>query len=157
MIVDMRKLLNHEQQRENDDSPLSLPMLIGDERRFKQVLINLVKNAIKFTTKGSIKIKATYELPSQTMIVHVEDTGVGIASEDLNKLFSKFGKLHRTAEINNEGVGLGLTIVKQIVEAADGLVVAESDGVGKGSCFIFSMRMPMIEREQLSANQVDVG
>ena len=56
-------------------------------------------------------------------------------------LFSRFGKLHRTAELNNEGIGLGLTIVKQIVEASGGSIIAESGGPNRGSCFIFSMQM----------------
>ena len=130
-------------------------MLVGDERRLKQVLINLVKNAIKFTSKGSIEIKTSYDVTNQLLIVHVEDTGVGIASADLSKLFSKFGKLHRSADINNEGIGLGLTIVKQIVEAGSCQVVAESEGEGKGSCFIFSMRMPIFRREK--SNETESG
>ena len=91
-------------------------MLIGDERRFKQVLINLVKNALKFTNKGSIKIKASYNMLLQSIVVHIEDTGAGIKKEDFHKLFTRFGKLERTASMNSEGIGLGLTIVQQILE-----------------------------------------
>ena len=89
-----------------------IPMLIGDERRFKQVLINLVKNAIKFTNTGSISIKASYDRTLRQLIVHIKDTGTGIDQKDFSKLFCKFGKLQRTANLNNEGIGLGLTIVK---------------------------------------------
>ena len=92
--------------------PQKLPKLIGDERRFKQILINLVKNALKFTISGSITIKANYCHLQKSLEVQVVDTGIGIAQEDLGKLFSKFGKLHRTANLNHEGIGLGLTIVK---------------------------------------------
>ena len=87
-------------------------MLIGDERRLKQVLLNLVKNAQKFTHRGSIEIKANYNAAKDDLIVQVKDTGAGIAQEDIHKLFNRFGKLHRTAEMNHEGIGLGLTIVK---------------------------------------------
>ena len=73
--------------------------------------------------------------------MHILDTGVGILSEDIPKLFSQFGKLHRTAEINNDGIGLGLTIVKQIVEEASGKVTVESAGPNCGSRFIFHMKM----------------
>ena len=73
--------------------------------------------------------------------MHVLDSGAGIACEDLPKLFSLFGKLHRTAEINNDGIGLGLTIVKQIVEAASGTISAESEGLDCGSCLLLFMRM----------------
>ena len=71
--------------------------LNGDERRFKQVLINLVKNSLKFTEKGKIIIKASFCQPTNELTVHVRDTGVGIAPDDRKKLFSRFGKLHRTA------------------------------------------------------------
>ena len=79
------------------------------------------------------------------LIVDVIDTGVGIAAADMGALFSRFGKLHRTADMNNEGIGLGLTIVKQIVESAQGKVTVSSEGVGKGSTFSFSMMMPTVD------------
>ena len=108
-----------------------LPMrLIGDERRFKQVLINLVKNSFKFTEKGYILIKAGYNYKEQCLHVSVSDTGVGIAARDMPKLFSRFGKLHRTAQMNHEGIGLGLTIVQQIVRQSGGEVTVKSKGIG---------------------------
>ena len=90
-------------------------LLIGDERRYKQVLINLVKNAIKFTSKGVIEIEQKYLKREGCLQVKIIDTGAGIAAEDIAKLFTRFGKLHRTAKMNHEGIGLGLTIVDQIV------------------------------------------
>ena len=69
----------------------------------------------------------------------MRDTGSGIAPEDLNKLFSRFGKLHRTAQQNHEGIGLGLTIVKQIVDQSEGEIRVYSDGLGHGSVFEFTM------------------
>ena len=86
--------------------------LIGDSRRLKQVLINLVKNAMKFTQRGKIEIKVCYLEVQKMLVIHVEDNGTGIADEDFPKLFTRFGKLQRTAEMNSEGIGLGLTIVK---------------------------------------------
>ena len=79
-------------------------------------MINLLKNAIKFTTLGFIKIKVDYNYDISALVVHVEDTGAGIESEDFSKLFSLFGKLARTASQNSDGIGLGLTIVKQIID-----------------------------------------
>ncbi len=95
--------------------------------------MNLVKNALKFTMQGEIEIKAAYVLNEEnisesTLQVDIQDTGVGIAEEDLGKLFTRFGKLQRTAEINSEGLGLGLTIVRQIVESAGGAVTVTSAG-----------------------------
>ena len=71
----------------------------------------------------------------------MKDTGVGIASEDLLKLFNRFGKLQRTAQMNSEGIGLGLNIVKQIIDLSGGSISAHSDGLGHGSTFTFSMKM----------------
>ena len=95
---------------------------MGDGRRLKQVLLNLVKNALKFTTRGKIEIKVWYNSKLGSLIVHVEDSGVGIEPEDLSKLFHQFGRLHRTTHMNDDGIGLGLTIVKQLVEAYQGTV-----------------------------------
>ena len=71
-----------------------------------------------------------------------------MAPEDFPKLFTRFGKLHRTAEMNSEGIGLGLTMVKQIVETGGGKVGVESDGIGKGSLFSFCMKMEQAEMEE---------
>ena len=79
-----------------------------------------MKNALKFTMSGSIEIKASYMISPEgnLLIVHIKDSGQGITAEDIPKLFTRFGKLQRTAEMNSEGIGLGLTIVKQIVESS---------------------------------------
>ena len=121
-----------------------MPILIGDERRFKQVLINLVKNALKFTFEGSIEVTVRYNKAKKVLIAQVADTGCGIAREDIHRLFTRFGKLQRTAEINSTGIGLGLTIVKQIVEQSGGEIEVKSDGVDLGSQFLFSMNLDYI-------------
>ena len=82
---------------ESESQTLPPREIIGDERRFKQVLINLVKNAFKFTIKGQIEIDANYDYSSQYLKVQVTDTGIGISEEDQPKLFKKFGTLARTA------------------------------------------------------------
>ena len=110
--------------------------------------MNLVKNAIKFTEKGSISVKATYDENSELLNVSVEDTGHGICKQDISELFKKFGKLQRTAAINSAGIGLGLTIVKQIVESAGGKVSVYSEGLGKGSSFGFTLKLEQEEKEK---------
>ena len=71
----------------------------------------------------------------------MRDTGKGILAQDIPKLFTRFGKLHRTAKTNDEGIGLGLKIVSMIIEACSGSVSVKSDGPGKGSCF--TLMIPM--------------
>ena len=82
-----------------------------------------------------------YSSEKEKLKLQVRDTGSGIAESDASKLFSRFGKLARTQNVNQEGIGLGLTIVKSIVEASGGKVKLYSAGVNKGSTFQFSMRM----------------
>ena len=69
------------------------------------------------------------------------DTGIGIEAVDMPKLFTRFGKLQRTASMNSEGIGLGLNIVSKIIELAGGDIEVFSNGVGQGSLFCFSMAM----------------
>lgn len=78
----------------------------------------------------------------------MNDTGAGIAKEDISKLFTRFGKLHRTAQINSAGIGLGLTIVKQIIESCNGHIEVRSDGVNMGSSVLFSMQMEEVPNDR---------
>ena len=89
----------------------SLPKLLkGDVSRLKQILINLVKNALKFTKSGYVKIVAAYDEDAELIMVHVVDNGKGIHKKDIKTIFEAFGKLKRTAQINSEGIGLGLMV-----------------------------------------------
>ena len=84
--------------------------------RFQQVLINLVRNALKFTpANGRIDVIVNYDENQQAVNVMCKDTGIGIKPSDIESLFTMFGKLQRTADMNSEGLGLGLRICKQIV------------------------------------------
>ena len=89
--------------------------VFSDAKRLKQVLFNLIGNAIKFTFSGKIVVRACYNDKSSDLEFEVEDTGVGIEQEDLVKLFKFFGKLSKSKEINKGGMGLGLTISKMII------------------------------------------
>jgi len=120
----------------------AIPRLVGDVRRLKQILMNLIRNALKFTRKGHISVSASYAVaPTNELIIKVQDTGMGIAAEDIPNLFTRFGKLQRTATVNSEGLGLGLNIVKQIAESFQGNVAVISKGVGHGSTFTVTLAM----------------
>lgn len=144
--VDGWSLLTNMDNRESYHRLLekNLPQEIaGDELRFKQVLINLLKNALKFTRRGFVQVLAGYDESNCQIIVQVADTGTGITAEEIPFLCQKFGKLFRTAEMNSEGVGFGLMISKALIEANGGQLKIASEGINKGSVFQFTMKMQL--------------
>ena len=102
-----------------------------------------MKNALKFTKKGQIRLLAAYDNKAEMLSVHVIDNGVGIAHKEFDKLFKKFGKLKRTALTNSEGIGLGLMICQKLVLLNGGTIKVQSKGKNKGSMFSFDMEMKM--------------
>ena len=88
------------------------------------------------------------------LAVQVIDTGVGLTPEEIPELCNKFGKLFRTAEMNHEGIGLGLTISKALIEALGGTLKIASDGKDLGSVFAFTMKMDNISEEPSSVQTI---
>jgi signal transduction histidine kinase len=117
--------------------PKKLPAVNMDSDKIKDVVLNLVDNAIKYTEKGQIVIKADYL--KDKVNVSVSDTGVGIEPEDAKNLFNKFVRASGIARIHPDGSGLGLYIAKRIVEAHGGKIQVKSEGRGKGSTFSFTI------------------
>jgi two-component system phosphate regulon sensor histidine kinase PhoR len=116
--------------------PEGLPQILGDPDRLGQVLVNLLDNALKFTSsQGTVTISASALAPDLVQ-VQVKDTGSGIAREHLPHVFQRFYKADRSR--HEGGTGLGLAIVKQIVEAHGGQVQVESQE-GAGSTFTFTV------------------
>ena len=119
--------------------------LLGDQLRLKQVLVNLTKNALKFIhTSGKqafIVLFASYDEENEMLRVCVSDNGKGIEESEQSQIFEKFGKLLRTASINSEGIGLGLTISRRLVEANGGELKVSSEGINQGAQFMFAMKM----------------
>lgn len=116
--------------------------LYGDVVRIKQVILNLLTNAVKYTQHGSIELHVSYEKKSDNeieLIVAVKDTGVGIKSEDMEKLYEQFARIEEIKNRLIEGTGLGMNIVKQLLELMSGRISVESS-YGKGSCF--TIRIP---------------
>lgn len=118
------------------DGATDLPFVYVDGGRVEQVLTNLIHNAIKFTPAGGeIRVSAALSDP-QTLTVKVVDTGVGIAPEDLPRIFERFYKADRAR--SGGGTGLGLAIAKHIIQAHSGRIWVESR-LGKGSTFAFTL------------------
>ena len=122
-----------------------LPPIFADERKLKQIMYNLLSNAVKFTpVGGKIQIDATIvkkpDPPCRSFVqVCVRDTGVGIKEEDQQRIFSPFEQIDNSLSRRFQGTGLGLSLTKQLVELHGGDIRVESDGVGKGSTFIFTI------------------
>lgn len=115
-----------------------LPLLYLDRVRIRQVVLNLLNNAVRFTDRGGASIRAFRD--GETVVVEVADTGVGIRPEDLSTLFEPFHQLDLSPTRSRGGTGLGLAISKRFVELHGGRIWATSEGVpGKGSVFSFAL------------------
>lgn len=109
----------------NSNLPPSLPLVSADPRRIGQVLVNLLENAIKFTPQGGSITLTAKELPKEVEFV-VSDTGIGIESSELEKIFERFYQIKNPALSNHEGAGLGLAISREIVRLHGGQIWAKS-------------------------------
>jgi two-component system phosphate regulon sensor histidine kinase PhoR len=115
----------------------NLPAVLADATRVQQVIVNLLHNAIKFTPAGGqVTVGATMQEGARNVLFWVKDTGIGIAEEDLPRIFERFYKTDRSR--SSGGTGLGLAIARHLVEAHGGRVWAESE-VDKGSTFYFTI------------------
>ena len=111
-------------------------MLSGDERKVKQVLLNLLSNALKFTSEGG-RIDVRARMEDGMAEIAVADTGIGIAPTDQEAVFEEFRHVG-TAEKKAEGTGLGLTLCRKFIELHDGRIWVKSQ-VGEGSTFTFTI------------------
>ena len=160
---DVRELMKQEAQRKGlqiqyrhqnasegqDPSSTSIEI---DERRLRQVLLNLVGNALKFTPKGSIKIESKLQrtAPGQAVLeIEVADSGIGISSENLSKLFKPFSQIDGSLTREYGGMGLGLAISKKIVEAMKGQITCQSV-VDQGTTFSIEVPVRIIRQTDQS-------
>ena len=112
-------------------------VLYGDDVRIKQIVTNLLTNAVKYTPQGSIKMRAAYERTGEEelcLTISVADTGMGIRKEDMGKLFESFQRLDEEKNRNIEGTGLGMNITMSLLKLMDGEMKVESE-YGEGSTF----------------------
>ena len=112
----------------------------ADERRLKQIMFNLLSNAAKFTPDGgSITVEA--RMDGDNVLISVADTGIGIEPDEQEKIFEEFYQARTNSGLHGKtpGTGLGLSIAKRLVEMHGGRIWAESEGIGKGSRFSFTI------------------
>ncbi len=132
------------------DIPARMPLFFADKRKLKQILLNLVSNAVKFTPKsGDVKIAACID-PSGAMTISVADTGIGIAEEDIPTALSVFGQVHRSS--SHEGTGLGLPLCRMFAELHGGkLALASVVGEGTTVRVIFPAQRVIYEESDEDA------
>jgi PAS domain S-box-containing protein len=129
----------------NHELTVTLPpqpvYLNADRARLAQVVSNLLNNACKFTdARGHIWL--TVDLENNQTVIRVRDSGIGIAAEHIPRLFEMFTQVDSSLERSRDGLGIGLTLVKTLVEMHDGTVEVRSDGIGRGSEFV--VRLPIL-------------
>jgi two-component system sensor histidine kinase BaeS len=128
-----------------------LPLALGDRERIVQVLANLVRNALRYTPEGGI-VSIRAQRDADFVRVVVEDTGIGVAPERLARIFDRFFRGDDARDRESGGAGLGLAIVRELVEAMGGTVAAESTP-GEGSQFSFTL--PVVEQPATSTPRAD--
>ena len=136
---------------------ISLNLYI-DKTLFKQVLINLLTNAVKFTHKGgNVSLSILYDSDTHRYIFEVKDDGIGLSKESIGKLFQAFSQVDNSYQKEHKGTGLGLMISKKIIEELHkGMIWVESVE-GQGSSFFLSMSTPMVESHTYSVKEAPEG
>ena len=135
----------------------SIPrVLYGDNVRVKQVILNLLTNAAKYTDQGKITFKVNSVIKDDVirLIISVEDTGKGIKPEDINKLFTKFERLDEERNTTIEGTGLGLAITKRLLELMGGRIVVQSV-YGKGSKFTVTIDQKIVKNPTINLEETN--
>ncbi|MCB9898182.1 MAG: response regulator [Planctomycetes bacterium] len=136
------------------DLPADVPLALnGDPARFRQVLVNLVNNAVKFTHKGEIVVRATplrREDDEVVLRIEVADTGIGIPADRIDRLFRSFSQVDASTTRQYGGTGLGLAISKRLAEVMGGTIGLES-ALGKGSTFWYTVRLRIGKPDAVAA------
>lgn len=126
--------------------------LFGDDTKIKQIILNLLNNAVKYTQSGSVKLNVSGDLDESgdavTIRVAVEDTGIGIEKEKISALFEGFQRLDLEKNRNIEGTGLGLAITKNLVDMLNGEIEVDST-YGEGSIFSFCIKQKIVNPEPI--------
>jgi len=120
-------------------------VVMTDEKRLRQILINVLSNAVKYTQHGEVNFEVKYR--SQVAEFKIKDTGPGISEENLSRIFAPFERVRNIHTPNVQGTGLGLTIVKLLTEIMGGDLTVESK-MGEGSCFKISLMLPWVNTKE---------
>jgi signal transduction histidine kinase len=135
-------------------SPQLPPVLIGDEKRLEQVVVNLLSNAFKFTEEGSVTFKVGMIPAENRWTIIVKDTGIGIPPHALDMIFEPFRQVDGSSTRAYKGSGLGLAIAQQFIQSMDGQITVESE-LGRGSIFTVALPIKMPEAIETTLVQTE--
>ena len=151
MLHDVSNMMAYQAKEKNLEFHLNFDenipsRLYGDDVRLRQIMVNLLTNAVKYTEKGSVSFSVTGRSAAgdYTMHVSVKDTGMGIRKEDQEKLFERYTRLDQEKNRNIEGTGLGMSITVQLLEMMGSCLQVQSE-YGKGSEFYFDIIQPIVD------------
>jgi len=128
-----------------------LPEMYSDEAKISQILRNFISNALKFTQRGEIRVTATVAEDARRVVFSVADTGIGIAPEDQERIFSEFGQVENPLQRHFKGTGLGLALSRKLAELLGGQITVESE-LGRGSTFHLSL--PLLYERMVPAEHL---
>jgi signal transduction histidine kinase len=152
-IVEICRLSAEAKQLELDVNGLPIPrLLMGDQKRIRQVIVNLLDNAIKYTEKGRVTLTSNYFDGSWR--ITIEDTGCGIAEQDLEAIFAPFKQLNEDGYVR-PGLGLGLAITRELIHIMGGMIEVRSEP-GVGSIFSVSLPLPSMREEPVEPAMLPV-
>jgi signal transduction histidine kinase len=136
------------------DSADQMPELVTDEAKVAQILRNLISNALKFTEKGEVAVRAEYDLDSKLATFSVRDTGIGIAPQDQSRIFEEFSQVDTRLQKKSKGTGLGLPLSRSLADLIGGTIRVESV-LGQGS--VFTLAIPAVVAGAVAAPAAELS
>lgn len=136
--------------------PKNIPILYIDERKLSQIIRNFISNALKFTEKGQVKVAAKLSKDEKKLNIFVSDTGIGIAKEKLELIFSEFAQIDNHIQRKLNGTGLGLPLSKRFAKMIGGNITVQSE-LGVGSTFAITIPITYIEKKDSTYGKTDLN
>lgn len=155
VISDFSTLANNKQLSLNATNNIEHIEWRGDPVRIRQILVNIISNAIKFTEKGNISVDMSYDAKAGDVIFVVKDTGIGMAPEALEKLFDRFEQADTSITRKYGGTGIGMSITRSLTELMGGTITAESQ-LNIGTCFTVSLPLVKVDNAKGTSGQFEI-
>jgi signal transduction histidine kinase len=145
LLAEVEPLISKARLTASTEVPPDLPTLVSDRQKVKQIVLNLLTNAIKFTPEGTVKVVAAYDATRQDFTISVQDTGIGIAAQDQERIFEDFRQADNSVTRQYGGAGLGLSICRRLTHMLGGRIEVKSE-IGRGSAF--TLHVPRYGRKR---------